>query len=492
MFQPRLQGSSKSAKLKALQMEWNQNWKILTEKSPALETEMAVHPSRHQKIIKQHIIRLEKTTRSLNKENYYLKEKMVQMADQMSVLREMLKSQEVMEQQELANENKIQAMLRENKGYPLRRDLAEKIANISVQQEINTNALNNLTKQLLDFDKLHLSMLELLENVEAIEVKVDKSIPELRREISKLEIQMAEASATGSLLKEDQRNIMNSLKAVTFTVSTMQDKTNEDHERLQKVDEMVQNLVKSNTLQTSKLHDHILKEESSSVNLNATKATIRLVQELRSFESEYKDIVNKLPRDCSAVDGPSGLYLISPGDQEPILAKCDSGWTTVQKRYDGSINFNRDWKEYSNGFGSATGEHWLGNKHLHLITKENCTRLQINMKDIYGEYWQANYDDFRVSDYQNGFRLYIGEYKGNASDALNYQNLMEFSTVDNDRDISNTHCASNYEGGWWFSHCQHANLNGRYNLGLTWFDSSRNEWIAVAESEMRVKRRDVC
>lgn len=56
-------------------------------------------------------------------------------------------------------------------------------------------------------------------------------------------------------------------------------------------------------------------------------------------------------------------------------------------------------------------------------------------------------------------------YSGNASDAFQYQNDMQFSAIDVDRDISNTHCAGNYEGGWWFSHCQHANLNGRYNLG---------------------------
>ncbi|KAG5860837.1 Protein scabrous, partial [Gonioctena quinquepunctata] len=239
-------------------------------------------------------------------------------------------------------------------------------------------------------------------------------------------------------------------------------------------------------------YDHILKAESSSKNLNATKSTIHLVQELRSFESEYKSIVNKLPKDCSTVEGPPGIYLISPGESEPILARCENGWTTVQRRYDGSINFNRNWNEYSNGFGSATGEHWLGNRNLYLLTKLNCSQLQINMKDIYGKYWQANYEDFRVADYAMGFKLHIGRYAGNASDAFDYQNSMEFSTVDNDRDISNTHCASNYEGGWWFSHCQHANLNGRYNLGLTWFDSSRNEWIAVANSEMRVKRRDVC
>lgn len=174
------------------------------------------------------------------------------------------------------------------------------------------------------------------------------------------------------------------------------------------------------------------------------------------------------------------------------MAYCSEGWTTIQKRYDGSVNFNRNWNDYSNGFGSATGEHWLGNRNLHALTKDNCTKLEINMKDIYGKIWHVNYDDFRVADFAQGFRLTVDKYSGNASDALDYQNHMEFSTIDNDRDISNTHCASNYEGGWWFSHCQHANLNGRYNLGLTWFDSSQNEWIAVATSEMRVKRREHC
>lgn len=97
------------------------------------------------------------------------------------------------------------------------------------------------------------------------------------------------------------------------------------------------------------------------------------------------------------------------------------------------------------------------------------------------------YDEFSISTKEDGYRLSVGSYHGNASDALEYQNHMQFSSVDSDRDVSNTHCAANYEGGWWFSHCQHANLNGRYNLGLTWFDSSRNEWIAVARSEMKVR-----
>jgi len=28
---------------------------------------------------------------------------------------------------------------------------------------------------------------------------------------------------------------------------------------------------------------------------------------------------------------------------------------------DGSVNFDREWEEYKNGFGSLTGEFWAGN-----------------------------------------------------------------------------------------------------------------------------------
>ncbi|XP_056636562.1 protein scabrous [Diorhabda sublineata] len=467
--------------LKTVETEWNQNWKILNEKSPSLESEISSHPARHQRIMKQHIIRLEKSTKTLHKENYSLKSQIMQMDEELKSLQKTLKWKE--------NVKSIQSDKEKNIKYKI---LSEKINNLTEAQISNTNSITNLTQQLANFDKLHLSMLELLENVETIENKVDKTLPEFRKEISKLEVQITESSSSISLYREDQKNMIDSMKAIGFSVSNMQDKTAGDHEQLKKIEELVNNLVKSNTVQTSKLHDYILKEESSSANVNATKATIHLVQELKSFESEYKSIVNKLPKDCGSVDGPPGIYLISPGESEPILAHCEDGWTTIQKRYDGSIDFNRNWNEYSNGFGSATGEHWLGNRNLHYLTKMNCTQLQINMKDIYNHYWQANYKDFRVSDYSQGFKLYIDQYHGNASDALNYQNNMEFSTIDNDRDISNTHCASNYEGGWWFSHCQHANLNGRYNLGLTWFDSGRNEWIAVATSEMKIKRMDVC
>lgn len=227
------------------------------------------------------------------------------------------------------------------------------------------------------------------------------------------------------------------------------------------------------------------------------------MQKLERIESEYEKIVNKLPNDCSQVHvskmqettatPANGFFLIAPqGQQHPIMARCEGEWTVVQKRFDGTVDFNRSWDEYSYGFGSPTTEFWIGNEKLHHLTQDNCTKLRIEMQDIYDNFWYAEYGYFKVESRESGYRLIISDYTGNASDALDYQNHMEFSAVDIDRDISNTNCAGNYEGGWWFSHCQHANLNGRYNLGLTWFDATRNEWIAVKTSTMSVAKDPVC
>lgn len=234
-------------------MEWNQNWRILNEKSPLLDNEITTHPSRHQRIIKQHIVRLEKSTKTLHKENYSLKSQLIKMEEEIKELQKELKWKEELETLRTEKENNIV------KNNELESSLKEHLDNFSSIQNINIVNIDNLTQQMSNFDKLHLSMLELLENVETIENKVDKSLPEFRKEISKLEVQVAESNSAVSMFREDQKNSIDSMKAIGFSVSTLQDKTSEDRERLRKIDELVENLMKSSTLQTSKLHDHILK-----------------------------------------------------------------------------------------------------------------------------------------------------------------------------------------------------------------------------------------
>lgn len=115
--------------------------------------------------------------------------------------------------------------------------------------------------------------------------------------------------------------------------------------------------------------------------------------------------------------------------------------------------------------------------------------VKIEFKDDDGRSWCAQYDTFSIASRQEGFRLRIEGFSGNASNALEYQNGMQFSTRDSDRDISNSNCASNYEGGWWFSHCQHTNLNGKYNFSLTWFHSTTNEWLSISASKIMLARK---
>ena len=49
--------------------------------------------------------------------------------------------------------------------------------------------------------------------------------------------------------------------------------------------------------------------------------------------------------------------------EEVAEGYCDGvtaggGWLVVQRRQDGSVDFNRGWVYYEDGFGSLTGEFW--------------------------------------------------------------------------------------------------------------------------------------
>ena len=52
---------------------------------------------------------------------------------------------------------------------------------------------------------------------------------------------------------------------------------------------------------------------------------------------------------------------------------CDTsngggGWLVIQRRQDGSVDFNRGWRKYEDGFGKLTGEFWYGLRALHCFT----------------------------------------------------------------------------------------------------------------------------
>ena len=175
----------------------------------------------------------------------------------------------------------------------------------------------------------------------------------------------------------------------------------------------------------------------------------------------------------------------------------EGGWTVFQRRVDPSLSFNRNWKQYADGFGTSEGNFWLGLEALHQLTSQgrNVT-LRIDLKDKTGQWGFAKYSDFRISGAADEYRLQVGGWSGNRGDSLTYSNGMPFSSPDRDNDLSSNNCAEKYDGSWWFKSCFRAHLNGlHYDTVPPPFEKLRMmSWYTWAEemgtitySEMKLK-----
>ena len=56
------------------------------------------------------------------------------------------------------------------------------------------------------------------------------------------------------------------------------------------------------------------------------------------------------------------------------------GWLVVQRRQDGSIDFNRGWGEYEDGFGKLKDEFWYGLRALSCLTGQGNWEIRMDAK----------------------------------------------------------------------------------------------------------------
>ncbi|XP_028455275.1 angiopoietin-related protein 6 isoform X3 [Perca flavescens] len=201
--------------------------------------------------------------------------------------------------------------------------------------------------------------------------------------------------------------------------------------------------------------------------------------------------VTKTPgpwRDCQHVlesgETTSGIYLLRPQSANRLLqawceqSQAQGGWTVIQRRQDGSVNFFRTWEQYKQGFGNLDGEYWLGLEHLYWLTKQAQYKLRVALEDWQGRQVFAEYDSFHLEPESDWYRLRLGQYHGNAGDSLSWHNNKAFTTLDRDKDGYTGNCAHFQKGGWWYHMCAHSNLNGvwyrgghyrsRYQDGVYW------------------------
>ncbi|XP_078666612.1 microfibril-associated glycoprotein 4-like [Branchiostoma floridae x Branchiostoma belcheri] len=210
----------------------------------------------------------------------------------------------------------------------------------------------------------------------------------------------------------------------------------------------------------------------------------------------------------------SGVYDIMPvGLTSPISVYCDQttdggGWTVIQRRFDGSVDFNRPWGDFKYGFGSANGEQWLGLENMYRLTSQNAYELYIELEDWDSVVKYAKYSLFSVGTSGSGYRLSVGGYSGTAGDGFylsssssnSYLSGQAFSARDEDRDAYSGSCAGGHSyltGGWWYNRCGTSALNGPYlrpsdrtsysGYGIYWnlFGGSYNYYLKKSKVMVR-------
>uniref|UniRef100_A0A8C3NBP5 Uncharacterized protein n=1 Tax=Geospiza parvula TaxID=87175 RepID=A0A8C3NBP5_GEOPR len=168
------------------------------------------------------------------------------------------------------------------------------------------------------------------------------------------------------------------------------------------------------------------------------------------------------------------------------------GWTVIQRRQDGSVDFNRTWNEYKEGFGDLNGEFWLGNDNIHRMTSQGDYSLRIDLEDWNNKHKHAFYQVFSIEDEENFYRLHVDGFSGTVEDSFAwYHDKRSFSTPD-----SGNICAEISHGGWWYHQCFFSNLNGvyykggRYSIknrkmlgpdGIVWYSWKDTDYYSLAE-----------
>ncbi|XP_019628257.1 PREDICTED: angiopoietin-related protein 2-like [Branchiostoma belcheri] len=212
----------------------------------------------------------------------------------------------------------------------------------------------------------------------------------------------------------------------------------------------------------------------------------------------------------------SGVHDIMPvGLTSPISVYCDQttdggGWTVIQRRFDGSVDFNRPWDDFKYGFGSADGEQWLGLENMYRLTSQDAYELYIELEDWYSVVKYAKYSSFSVGSSSSYYRLSVGGYSGTAGDGFYtsessshgyFLSGQGFSARDVDHDAhSGGSCAVGnpyYTGAWWYHSCAASALNGPYlrpsdrtsnsGGGIYWypFGGSYNSYLKKSKMMVR-------
>ena len=177
---------------------------------------------------------------------------------------------------------------------------------------------------------------------------------------------------------------------------------------------------------------------------------------------------------------------------------ADGGWTVIQRRKDGSVDFNRPWSDYEKGFGDLNGEFWYGLKNMNCLTQTGKWEMRVDFEFKNKTRSYLHYNVFKVGSATDEYPLTISGFTGITPDdpfQRNSHNGKKFTTYDNDNDGQSGNCAIKVgrvrgNGGWWFGppgSCWLINLNSNYNPAQYGSIHLVHSWYNPRWIEMKIR-----
>ncbi|KAH3801756.1 angiopoietin-related protein 7-like [Dreissena polymorpha] len=225
------------------------------------------------------------------------------------------------------------------------------------------------------------------------------------------------------------------------------------------------------TMLTGSFLRSVLSENRDENRIKALEDKVLQLQKLVTDQRPFND-VQGIPRDCSEIywngTRQDGVYIVSPDGSCPFPVYCEmssGGWTVIQKRVNGIVNFYRPWTDYVQGFGNVSSEHWLGLDRIHRLTSHGA-EIYFDMDTWEGGKRFAHYKVFTVHEAATAYRMNVDAfgYQGSINELFSYHNNFKFSTFDRDNDANAGNCCDALNGGgWWYNNCAKLGMvNGVY------------------------------
>lgn len=229
-------------------------------------------------------------------------------------------------------------------------------------------------------------------------------------------------------------------------------------------------------------------------------------EEKRQVIQQKKQLINELsktqcrqPNSCDSTLFVPGQHIVSIDPDDglgPISVLCDGEkrgeiWTVFQKRFNGSVDFYRNFSDYENGFGSLDGEFWLGLKHIRrlLLQNENKNKLRVEFTEMATEVNHTkNYHSFSLGP-PPGYKLLAIGFD-DLGYGMSFNSGYNFSTPDQ----GVPRLAVLNRAGWWFNYdSPYVNLNGVWGVkgkrhSVYWSEFRRDRNAILERTQMKFRR----